>query len=95
MSVRHRLALESEVRGTSADGAQVAPALLGRSGVAREALHPGGTVLIDGEAIGARAEHGHWIAAGARIEVIAVEFGEVVVRAAPPADDGARVGSAS
>lgn len=94
MSVRHRLALESEVRGTSADGAQVAPALLGRSGVAREALHPGGTVLIDGESVGARAEHGHWIAAGARVEVIAVEFGEVVVRAAPPADAAARVRSA-
>jgi membrane-bound serine protease (ClpP class) len=89
MSVRHRLALESEVRGTSADGAQVAPALLGRSGVARDSLHPGGTVLIDGEAVAARAEHGQWIAAGVRVEVIAVEFGEVVVRAAAPADDAA------
>ena len=86
LGVRHRLALESEVGGTSADGALVAPALLGRTGVTRDALHPGGTVVIDGESLGARAEHGHWIAAGARIEVVAVEFGEVVVRAAPPAD---------
>lgn len=88
LGVRHRLALEAEVRGTSADGSHVASSLRGRTGIAHDALHPGGTVLIDGEAIAARAEHGDWIAAGTRIEVIGVEFGEVLVRAAPDAGRG-------
>jgi len=86
LGMRHRLAMDSQVRGTSADGAHVAPGLRGRTGVARDALHPGGTVLIDGEPLGARAEHGHWIEAGARVEVVGVEFGEVVVRATREGD---------
>jgi membrane-bound ClpP family serine protease len=37
---------------------------------------------IGEESIRARAEHGTYIAEGAAVEVVSVEFGEVVVRAA-------------
>lgn len=86
LEVRHRLAVEHEITGTIADGSQVAATMLGRTGKAREALHPGGMVAIDGELIAARAEHGSWIAAGSAVEVVGIEFGELVVRAARAAD---------
>ena len=41
---------------------------------------------IGGTAIRARAEHGAWIAAGTAVEVVSVEFGEIVVREAGDAD---------
>ena len=57
--------------------------LLGKRGGATEALHPSGMVRIGNESIRARAEHGAYIAEGTAVEVVSVEFGEVLVRAAP------------
>ncbi|MBT6274676.1 MAG: hypothetical protein HOI95_11145 [Chromatiales bacterium] len=83
-TLRQRLAVTAEVLGTAAGSlAARAPALVGETGVACEMLRPSGTVDIDGERHGARAQHGAYIDPGATIEVVAIEFGELVVRSAP------------
>ena len=81
-TARHlRLAAQGEVTATSAGDVEGRSGTLhGRSGEAAEALHPSGMVRIGGESIRARAEHGAYIAAGSAVEVVSVEFGEVVVR---------------
>ena len=78
----HRsIAVEEEVTATSAGEIEARTgALLGRRGEAAEALHPSGTVRLGAESIRARAEHGAYVPAGAAVEVVSVEFGEVVVR---------------
>ena len=80
----HRgLAVEGAVTATSAGALEAqTTALVGQRGEAAEALHPNGIVRLDGEPIRARAQHGAWIAQGTAVEVVSVEFGEVVVRAA-------------
>lgn len=78
--LHRRLAAKGEVTATSAGQIEArAGALLGGRGEAVEALHPGGTVRLGAESIRARAEHGAYIPAGAAVEVVSVEFGEVVV----------------
>ena len=81
-ALHRRLAVERAVTATSA-GAMEAQAvtLVGRRGEAAEALHPNGVVRLGGGSIRARAEHGAWIEPGTAVEVVSVEFGEVVVRA--------------
>ena len=80
-ALRRRLAVTGEVTATSAGPLEArAGELLGRRGTAAEALHPGGTVRLGTESIRARAEHGAYVPAGAAVEVVSVEFGEVVVR---------------
>ena len=78
----HRsIAVEDEVTATSAGEIEARTGtLLGRRGEAAEALHPSGTVRLGAESIRARAEHGAYVPAGAAVEVVSVEFGEVVVR---------------
>ena len=56
--------------------------MIGRTATAREMLRPSGTIEVDGEDYSARAEHGTFVAAGAQVEIIAIQFGELVVRAA-------------
>ena len=90
-ALHRRIAMEGAVTATSAGDIEARTgALRGRRGEAAEALHPSGTVRIGGESIRARAEHGAWIPAGMAVEVVSVEFGEVVVRAASGAVDPAR-----
>ncbi len=80
-ALRRHLAMTDEVTATSAGTIEArAGELLGRRGKAAEALHPGGTVRLGAESIRARAEHGAYVPAGAAVEVVSVEFGEVVVR---------------
>ena len=89
--LRRRFALANEVTGTSSGAVEArAPSLVGRQGHTPDGLHPGGTVFVDGEPHSARAEHGAWIAPGAVVEVLAVEFGEVLVRARPGGGTAAR-----
>ncbi|MDE0044788.1 MAG: hypothetical protein OXU19_02850 [bacterium] len=80
-ALRRHLAMTDEVMATSAGTIEARSGeLLGRRGKAAEALHPGGTVRLGAESIRARAEHGAYVPAGAAVEVVSVEFGEVVVR---------------
>ena len=82
-SLHRRIAVQGAVTATSAgDIEDRTTSLLGRRGTATEALHPSGTVRVGGEPIRARAEHGAYIPDGAAVEVVSIEFGEVVVRAA-------------
>ena len=82
-ALHRHIAVQEVVTATSAGEIEARTAALhGQLGEATEALHPSGTVRIGTESIRARAEHGAYIAAGAAVEVVSVEFGEVVVRAA-------------
>ena len=82
-TMHRRLAVEGAVTATSAGSMEVqAAALVGRRGEVAEALHPNGVVRLGGEPIRARAEHGAWIEQGTAVDVVSIEFGEVVVRAA-------------
>ena len=90
-ALHRRIAMEGAVTATSAGDIEARTgALLGQRGETVEALHPSGTVRIGEESIRARAEHGAWVPAGMAVEVVSVEFGEVVVRAASGAVDPAR-----
>ena len=87
LSLHRRITVEGAVTATSAGDLEArAVALLGQRAETTEALHPTGTVWIGGEPVRARAEHGAWIGAGTAVAVVAVEFGEIVVRAADPSD---------
>ena len=89
--LHRRIAMEGAVTATSAGDLEARTgALLGQRGETAEALHPSGSVRIGDESIRARAEHGAWVPAGMAVEVVSVEFGEVVVRAAPATVDPAR-----
>lgn len=79
-----RVAMEAEVSATSAGELErSAPDLVGRQGRARDRLRPSGIVVVGGDEYSARAEHGAFVDAGSPVEVIAVELGELVVRAHP------------
>ena len=83
---RSRFAVVAEVTGTSAGTLELEPAsIVGKHGVTREILRPGGLVEIDGSAHSARAAHGNYIAAGAAVTVTGVEFGDLIVT---PLDSG-------
>ena len=83
IALHRHITMREAVTATSAGDIEARTAsLLGQRGEASEALHPSGTVRIGQESIRARAEHGAYIADGAAVEVVSVEFGEVVVRAA-------------
>jgi len=93
--LRRRLAVVSEVSATSAGQLETTRVdeLRGRIGEAAQALRPGGSILIDGESYSARVEHGAYLDAGQAVEIVGVEFGELIVRAAegapsvrPPGD---------
>ncbi len=88
----HRgIAVREEVTATSAGDIEARPTTLpGKRGAAIEALHPSGMVRFGDEPVRARAEHGAYIPDGAAVEVVSVEFGEVVVRAAAGAVEGGR-----
>ncbi|MDP6804592.1 MAG: NfeD family protein, partial [Rhodospirillales bacterium] len=90
-SLTRRLALEGAVTATTAGEIEARADLVGRIAEAHEPLHPSGLVDVGGEMMSARAEHGSFISRGDAVEIIAVEFGEIVVRThtpAPEADDG-------
>jgi len=79
-----RLSMSAEITANSGGALEASRDLLvGRHGLTHEALRPSGTVFLDGEGYSARMEHGGFAAAGAAVEVIAVEFGELVVRLSP------------
>ena len=79
---RWRFALADAVTATSGGAmAKRARPLVGRQGHAPDGLHPSGTVMVDGEPHSARAEYGTYVAPGGAVEVVAVEFGELLVRA--------------
>ena len=83
IALHRHITMREAVTATSAGDIEARTAtLLGKRGETTEALHPSGTVRIGTESIRARAEHGAYIADGAAVEVVSVEFGEVVVRAA-------------
>ena len=46
----------------------------------RTPLSPGGFVVVNGRDLGASSEHGEYIAVGTTVEIVAVRFGEAIVR---------------
>ena len=89
-NLTRQIAVLASVDSTSAGEVELHPeTMIGRTGNAREALRPSGTIVVDGRDHSARVEHGTYLAADARVEVIGVQFGELVVRAAEPAQQPA------
>jgi membrane-bound serine protease (ClpP class) len=78
------LMLESEVNGT--EEFEEKASLLGKTGVARNDLHPTGTVVVEGQKLDVVAETG-LIEEGSTIEIVKVRGATVTVRktqASPP-----------
>jgi membrane-bound serine protease (ClpP class) len=86
-----RIAATAEISGTSAGALESSAAtLVGRRVKALSDLRPIGQVEIDGDAVSASSEHGEFIAGGATVEIVAMRFGEAIVRpAASPAESPA------
>jgi membrane-bound ClpP family serine protease len=81
LAVMHRLAATAEIGGTSAGEAERhAAQLVGRRVTVRTALSPGGFVVVDGRDLGASSEHGEYVAVGTTVEIVAMRYGEAVVR---------------
>lgn len=81
MALRTGLAAAAAIDGTSVMPAERELATLaGRRGTAASDLRPGGRVVVDGRELGAVCEHGEFIARGVEVEVVRIEFGELVVR---------------
>ena len=79
-----RLGLQAEITADSTGSLKASESrLVGRLGTASEVLRPSGTVILDGQSYGARVQHSGFVTDGCPVEVVAVEFGELVVRAIP------------
>ena len=78
---RYGFVLQEEITATSSVDTRDEPELLvGRTGEAGEALTPRGTVTLGMKTYTARAEYGAYIESGRSVKVVAVEFGELLVR---------------
>lgn len=79
-----RIAATAEIAATSAGALETSAAsLVGRRVQAVSDLRPSGQVAIDGDTVSATAEHGEYISAGTTVEIVAMRFGELIVRPAP------------
>jgi membrane protein implicated in regulation of membrane protease activity len=74
-----RLTLKRELSANATDPATTHD-LVGRRGLARSALRPGGTIDVDGQSLSAVSEQGEFVPAGTAVEVVAFSLGEAVVR---------------
>jgi len=74
------IAATAEITATSAGALELGGTLVGRSALARSDLRPSGFITVDGQDLAASAEHGVYIDAGTTVEIIALRFGEAVVR---------------
>ena len=74
------IAATAEITATSAGSLELGGTLVGRSAVARSDLRPSGFITVDGQDLAASTEHGTYIGAGTTVEIIALRFGEAVVR---------------
>ena len=74
------IAATAEITATSAGNLELGGTLVGRAALARSDLRPSGFITIDGQDLAASTEHGTYIGAGTTVEIIALRFGEAVVR---------------
>jgi len=80
-----RLTLKRELSAKATDPSTTHD-LVGRRGVARSALRPGGTIDVDGQSLSAVSEQGEFVPVGTAVEVVAFSLGEAVVRPATAGD---------
>lgn len=83
LAVASNMASTAEITATAtSDSPTVAANLAGVGGraVARSDLAPNGYIVFDGREISAEAQHGEFIKAGTPVEIVAMRFGEAVVR---------------
>lgn len=79
-----RLAATGEITATSAGDQELAIAtLIGQRVEVVSPLRPTGTVRLQGELVSANSEHGQFIDQGAQVEVVAMRYGEAIVRPVP------------
>ncbi len=75
------IAILDEITATSAGTRELnAAAIIGRNATVHSDLRPAGSILLDGDVLGATAEHGRYVIAGSAVTVVAMRFGEVIVR---------------
>jgi len=76
-----RIAAMGEITATSAGTLeQTAATLVGRTATVHSDLRPSGSILLDGDTVSATSEHGTYIQAGAMVTIIAMRYGEAIVR---------------
>lgn len=85
LAVARKLASTAEITATAASDNAEGTAItnrvgIGSRGVARSDLTPNGYIVIDGQELGAAAQHDEFIKAGTAIEIVGTRFGEVLVR---------------
>lgn len=81
MKAVNRIAVTAEIRGTSAGAMESNTTLIGKRAQARSDLRPSGFITLDGNELSATTENGEYIAAGRSVEIIAMRYGEAIVRA--------------
>ncbi|MDA3962860.1 MAG: hypothetical protein PF961_18915 [Planctomycetota bacterium] len=82
-----RLAVTAEISGDSGGVMEHDASLIGQRGIVSSPLHPGGTVIVAGNEVSARSEHGEALENGRAVIVIRAQFGELVVRPCRPEDE--------
>jgi len=76
-----RIAVLDEITSTSAGvREQAAAAIIGRRATVHSDLRPAGSILLNGDVMSATAEHGAYVTAGSAVTVVAMRFGEAIVR---------------
>ncbi len=82
LAISHKLASLAEITATSSsDATTVAAATqVGQKGVTRSDLTPNGFIIINDREVSAESEHGEFVKAGTPVTVVAMRFGEAVVR---------------
>jgi membrane-bound ClpP family serine protease len=83
MALRTGLADAAAIDGTSAGAVEAeAATLVGKPGIVRTLLRPGGQVEVAGRPYGAVSENGEFLQPGDAVTVVGARFGELVVRKA-------------
>lgn len=76
-----RLAATGEITATSAGEQEIAAAsLVGQRVEVVSPLRPAGTVRLHGDLVSAHSEHGQFLDQGTLVEVVAMRYGEAIVR---------------
>lgn len=85
-----RIAAMGEITATSAGALeQTATTVIGRTATVHSDLRPSGSIVLDGDTISATTEHGTYVEAGTTVTIVAMRYGEAIVRVPDSATPGA------
>ncbi len=85
-----RIATMGEITATSAGALeQTATTVVGRTATVHSDLRPSGSIVLDGDTISATTEHGTYVEAGTTVTIVAMRYGEAIVRVPDASAPGA------